>query len=520
MMVLLYFVTQNSIPIDNNKPSKRPINYHFDKNKTLKDKTLTITIETKNGLVQGKLTTALNKNVSIFLGIPYAEPPIGSLRFKKPVRKKPWTKVWRAKYPRPPCLQYKLNHRVPLTPWVSSFKSSEDCLYLNIWSPVKLTNQTRDRKPVMIWIYGGAFISGSSDVKYYDGIILSTFGDVVVVSFNYRVGVLGFLNLNIEQVPGNTGLYDQVLLLEWVQENIHHFGGDPNQVTIFGESAGAFSAGFHVLSPLSQTYFKRAILQSGSPLYPQVLEDLSTSLERTHKFVRKMGCLEEYQLLQDKPEEILDCLQIKSAHQMIKLADDMIEGFLPPFGAVVGNDFLPSNPYELIREGNFSNQIEIMIGTNQDEGSFFLHWTFPKIFTLENPANITQNEISSLVAEAFKSVPPPTPKLISHFFIPKNLTDSNNLRKTLYDTIGDFIIVCPTVFFAENMALRKVPVYYYQFTHRPTNSVWGKWMGVNHFDEVQFVFGVPFSNPHLYTKQELELSARMMETWITFAKTG
>lgn len=520
VIILFYFVTLSPIQNYYQRSAKRTINYHFEESRASEDNTRYLIIETQNGLVQGKLTNALNKDVSVFLGIPYAEPPISILRFKKPVRKKSWSKVWKAKYPRPPCLQPKLSYQVPFNLWTTNLKSSEDCLYLNIWTPLKLTNHTSERKSVMIWIHGGAFTDGSSDVRYYDGTILSAFGDVVVVSFNYRLGVLGFLNLNIEQVSGNMGLYDQLLLLKWVQENIHHFGGDPNQVTIFGQNAGAFSVGFHIISPLSRAYFNRAILQSGSPLYPQVSEDLNFYLERTNKFVRKIGCLEEDQMLQDKPEQVLDCLQVKSAHEMVKLTEDMFEGFQPPFGAMVGNEFLPANPYEMIRDGNFSHLHDILIGSNKDEGSFFLHWTFPDLFTLDNPVNFTQREISSLVLEAFRSLPPPGPKLISHFFIPSNLTDSAMLRKTFYNIIGDFIIVCPTIFFAEQMALRNIPVYYYHFTHRPSNSPWGEWMGVSHFDEVQFVFGVPFSTPHFYTKQELELSARIMETWVTFAKTG
>lgn len=167
-------------------------------------------VRTKSGAVQGERIIGMSdKELDVFLGIPFAEPPLGELRFRKPTAVRPWAGVYRAIRHGRPCLQYPLSHRIKETPWVSEEISSEDCLYLNIWAP---GNSGKGLKPVMIWIYGGALISGSADVLAYDGGALAAFGDVLVVTFNYRLGIFGFLNANHESAPGNMGLHDQVSL--------------------------------------------------------------------------------------------------------------------------------------------------------------------------------------------------------------------------------------------------------------------------------------------------------------------
>ena len=198
------------------------------------DSMSSVYVKTKSGSVQGERLEVLNKEIDIFLGIPYAEPPVGDLRFRKPKDAKPWSGIYRAIRHSRPCLQFKLSHRVKETPWVSEETSSEDCLYLNVWAP---GNSGKNLKPVMVWIHGGAFISGSADVEFYDGGVLAAYGDVVIVTFNYRLGIFGFLTASHESAPGNMGLHDQAAALKWVKANIEAFGGDPERVTLFGESA-------------------------------------------------------------------------------------------------------------------------------------------------------------------------------------------------------------------------------------------------------------------------------------------
>ena len=494
------------------------------------DSLSSVNVKTKYGIVQGERIDVLSKEVDVFLGIPYAEPPVGDLRFRKPKEIRPWPGIYRAiRYGRP-CLQYKLDHRVKETPWVSTAASSEDCLYMNIWSTGNTRrasnnnyNRTSILKPVLIWIYGGAFISGSADVDYYDGGVLSAYGDIVVVTFNYRLGIFGFLNANHESSPGNMGLHDQSMAIKWVKHNIQAFGGDPEKITLAGESAGAFSVGFHMISPITRNLFKRVILQSGSPLYPQVLEEQSLAIDRGQQLAIKVSCANDRINIYRNAEDVVNCLRKLEANFLAKAADEMMVGFHPPFGVTIGNEYLPVNPYEAVRlENELGVKKEIMIGSVKDEGSFFLHWTFPKIFTATNPKKVSSHQVIPLVEEAFKFIPPPGAKLISHFFMNdlNATTDYAVIRQKFYEAIGDFIIVCPSVFFAEQMSRMNFSVYHYYFTHRPSSTKWGKWMGVVHFDEVQFVFGTPFMKPTDFNDDEREFSARIMETWVGFVRHG
>ncbi|KAM3172760.1 hypothetical protein ACTXT7_013882 [Hymenolepis weldensis] len=207
-----------------------------------------------------------NNSVDAYLGIPFAKPPIGDLRFAPPQPVDPWigtrdaTKLCKA------CMQYMFgsfdnaNNAVKI--WVNNTEMDEDCLYLNVWTPAKNSGSP---KPVMIWIFGGGYFSGTPNLDVYDGRFLAAMEDIVVVSMNYRLGPFGFLYLK-SHLEGNMGLKDQQLSLKWVKDNIATFNGDPNLVTVFGESAGSASIGLQYLNPTSRSYFKRFILESAGPL--------------------------------------------------------------------------------------------------------------------------------------------------------------------------------------------------------------------------------------------------------------
>lgn len=208
-------------------------------------------VDTRNGIVIGSTQFVEGKLIASFLGIPYALPPMDSLRFRKPVRVPDWGEdAIHAVNFSSPCVQF-VPSKVILTPWISSRsrQGSEDCLYLNIWAPVdhnadKVRHNSSEGKTVMVWIHGGAFFSGSADVDLYDGSLLSSLGDVIVVSLNYRLGALGFLTVSSSEdgvAHGNMGMYDQVLALEWIRDNIIAFGGDPDNIVLFGQSAGKFN---------------------------------------------------------------------------------------------------------------------------------------------------------------------------------------------------------------------------------------------------------------------------------------
>lgn len=199
--------------------------------------------------------TYVNVNYYGFKGIPYAQPPVGDLRFRAPLPPLPWIGIRDATVHGPTC------HNSPGVLAMGDVES-EDCLFLNVY-----TTEITGKKPVMFWIHGGAFSSGSGDsILYGPGHLLSE--DVVVVTINYRLGAFGFLSTGDKYAPGNAALKDQIMALKWVQRNIEKFGGDPENVLIFGQSAGSASAHWLIVSPLAEGLFAKAILQSGVILSP------------------------------------------------------------------------------------------------------------------------------------------------------------------------------------------------------------------------------------------------------------
>ena len=175
------------------------------------------------------------KSVNVFLGIPYAKPPVGELRFKKPVPITQYTEPVNAVNWPNPCMQSPVVLQTAAKPLINNTNFSEDCLYMNIWSPGNEQNDSIELKPVLFFIHGGGFYSGASNIEQTEGQILAAKGDVVVVTFNYRLGWFGFLYAGSDEAPGNMGLWDQALALKWVNENIGFFGGDPNSITIIGK---------------------------------------------------------------------------------------------------------------------------------------------------------------------------------------------------------------------------------------------------------------------------------------------
>ncbi|XP_076649644.1 cholinesterase-like [Halictus rubicundus] len=220
----------------------------------------TNTIRTASGPVQGYVQQTLFKNVSYstFKGIPFAEPPTGNRRFKPPIPKTPWTEVFEATEEGPTCPQYDTAFLK------NTYMGDEDCLHLNVYTPVLDFNSTV-KYPVMVWIYGGSFVQGYKNQSLYGPDLFIEEGVIIVVP-NYRLGALGFLSLGLPDALGNAGMKDQVMALKWVQKNIAEFGGDPNNVTLFGESAGSSSVLLHELSHQSKGLYQRTIAQSGAPL--------------------------------------------------------------------------------------------------------------------------------------------------------------------------------------------------------------------------------------------------------------
>ncbi|XP_015436516.1 PREDICTED: venom carboxylesterase-6-like [Dufourea novaeangliae] len=243
---------------------------------------LTPVIRTKSGPVQGEiLNTAWNAvRYSSFKGIPYGQPPVGRLRYRPPEPAEPWRETLIANKEENRCPQIDAATNV--------FTGDEDCLYLNVYTPMTTFRKGMHKHAVMLWIHGGSNTFGSKNASEYGPDLLIEQG-IVLVSINYRLGALGFLSLGREEAAGNAGLKDQTLALRWVQENIATFGGDPRRVTIFGQSSGSADVNFHVLSPKSNGLFARAIFMSGTALAPWAYYTPDQSMEKAKQLASHLG---------------------------------------------------------------------------------------------------------------------------------------------------------------------------------------------------------------------------------------
>jgi para-nitrobenzyl esterase len=321
------------------------------------------TVQTASGTVRGRT----QDGVATYLGVPYAAPPVGDLRFAEPEPAQPWPGIREASEPGPTAPQNAVKSFFGMDMFAitgSQWRRGDDYLTLNIWAPAEGTGH-----PVMVYIHGGGLVAGTKDAPVYDGRNFARDG-AVAVTINYRLGVEGFLA--IPGAPTNLGLRDMLAALRWVRSTIEAFGGDPTNVTVFGESGGAMATACLVTSPLSTGLFRRAIVESGhgSAVYPQDI---------AHRATRKMA-----ELLEITPdlkgfrsvdsETALKALQQVSKAGTVDMKDE--NGFDPSFGQavinpIVGDDVLPRHPLIALGEGA-GRDVDLLIGTNEDEFNFWL----------------------------------------------------------------------------------------------------------------------------------------------------
>ena len=409
-----------------------------------------IVVTTRQGRVQGvRLPVPDHGHVVAFLGIPFGEPPVGKRRFRQAEPKKAWNDVLEAKDYSSACYQY-VDKSFPGFPgsemWNPNRVMDEDCLFLNVWVPA---SPRPHNLTVMVWIYGGGFYSGSSSLDVYDGRYLANTEKVVVVSMNYRVGAFGFLALHgSHEAPGNVGLLDQRLALQWVQDNIQFFGGNPKQVTIFGESAGGASVGMHLLSPESRPTFTRAILQSGVPNCPWATVSPAEARRRATLLAKLVGCQG------GNDTEIVDCLRNKSPQELIDHEWQVLPysslfrfSFVPVIDGVV----LPDTPDAMLSSGNIKDT-QILLGVNQDEGSYFLLYGAPG-FSKDNESHISREDF----LEGLKMSVPHANDIGLEAIVLQytDWMDENNQlknRDALDDIVGDHNVICPLHHFARSYA--------------------------------------------------------------------
>ncbi|KAM7344399.1 uncharacterized protein ACRADG_011135 [Cochliomyia hominivorax] len=302
------------------------------------------------GCLQGtKMPGYSGGQYEAFLGVPFAKPPIGNLRFRDPEPVLPWQGVLSAKEAKPDCKQR--NYLIPHWPIVGD----EDCLYLNIYRPIM---NDKEPLPVIFYIYGGGFFSGSSNPSIMGPDYFMETGEVIVVVITYRLGPFGFLSTGCSEMPGNFGLKDQLLALKWVHDYIDTFGGDPSEIALFGHSAGASAVHFHMLNPKTKGLFKRAILSSGNALAPYV-GILDKPLDQLHTLAQALGIDAPHN---HKPKELADQLREMDADKILEAGDALKFWFnhiLFNFRPVIedgssSNAYLTEHPYETIKKGNFT----------------------------------------------------------------------------------------------------------------------------------------------------------------------
>ncbi|HLH10515.1 MAG TPA: carboxylesterase family protein [Methylovirgula sp.] len=460
-------------------------------------------VQTKQGPVQGFLG---NSGVVEFLGIPYAVPPVGNLRWMPPKAHASWTKVLKATAAGPICLQ-----ATTLGPFAGPANANEDCLYLNVYTPD--LNPGKEPLPVIVWIHGGANLDGGS--TDYDGTKLAAQGRVIVVTINYRLGLLGFMAnpaIDAEGHPfANYGLMDQQLALKWVQRNIAAFGGDKNNVTVGGQSAGSVDAESHVISPLSAGLFQHAIFQS------VLLEPspLSTAEAKGVAFSVAAGCGS------GATPSVAKCLRRLSAQQIFDLSGTASTAAPYESNIIQDGQVLPSATFtSLIAAGKF-NHVPIMGGTTEDEQNFSLGIT--EYF--ENPrvpfsATDYDNKINSFGAANY---PPGTQAKVKALY-PLGAYASPQLA---LDAIGTDSTACAQRY-SHILYSSQVPLYYYEFDDETAPSYFPVMPGFQplayHTADIPYLFpgwhGGPQGIPHSLNAGQEKLSDELVAAWTNFAWTG
>ncbi|MGV0741178.1 carboxylesterase/lipase family protein [Mycolicibacterium sp. XJ870] len=425
----------------------------------------------------------------LFAGIPYAAPPVGQLRFSAPAPATGWSGERDATRPGPRCIQD------PAADPERGHNTDEDCLTLNVWTPPV----SGERRPVMVWIHGGAFVNGSSGV--YDSRWLASRGDIIVVTVNYRLGTLGFLAhpaLGPGGDVGNYGLADQQAALRWVRDNIADFGGDPEKVTVAGESAGGMSVCDHLVAPDSAGLFQAAILMS-APCRAQA--DLAVATRRSLDYAAAAGCAD--------PATAAACLRELPVDELRKPVWYYNIGSDELTGPVTGTAALPVSPLDGFRSGHAA-RVPVLIGTNHDEFTLFAALRY-----LREGLRFTADEYPGLLAETFG---PDAGAVGVHY-----PTDRyGGVAQAYSAAVTDDEFSCVSERMADGLT-RTGAVYAYEFNDRgaPAPEAMRTLpfpVGASHSLELRYLFdvgGAPPLNPAQQT-----LSDQMIRYWSEFVRSG
>ncbi|XP_021026304.1 carboxylesterase 4A [Mus caroli] len=477
---------------------------------------------TKYGILQGKQVHVGDTPIQVFLGIPFSKPPVGTRRFAPPEPPLPWNGIRDATTYPPSCLQESWGQILSM--YLNTRKQykwlhfSEDCLYLNVYAPVLAPGAPL--LPVMVWFPGGAFLVGSAST--YEGSELAARGKVVLVFLQYRLGILGFFSTGNSHARGNWGLLDQIAALRWVQENIEAFGGDPDSVTLFGQSAGAMSVSGLMISPLAQGLFHQAISQSGTAVLKAfITPDPLTSAK---KIAHLAGCDH------NSTKVMVECLRSLSAKEVMLVSKRMsffqanshkdpkeIVWFLSP---VVDGVVFPEDPVLLLTRRQVK-PVPYLLGVNNAE----FEWNLPFLMKVRlNQHMMNQTNINKILwsFNVLLNITKEQIPVVAREYLNDAISnhDWKMFRNRLIDLIGDATFVYTTLQAARYHRDAGSPVYLYEFKHHASSGIIIKpYDGADHGDELSYLFGRPFSKGSS-AGEEKEFSLQMMKYWANFAHTG
>lgn len=467
-----------------------------------------VTVETTFGPVRG----VADDDVHVWRGIPYAQAPVGELRWRRARDPQPWTTVRAATSFGDVCPQ-------PVMPVIdlgAGASQDEDCLYLNIWAPAGAA-VGQARRPVLVWLHGGAYICGSGSQPLYDGAALvraSVREDqpALVVTLNYRMGALGFAEWGEEIGDSNCGLSDVLQALRWVRANIERFGGDPEQVTVFGESAGGGLVTTLLAVPAAEGLFARAISQSSPATSVYHLE---RGLRHTDMLLTELGAPADVTpaQLRELPVQALVDASVRVFNEVpVRYAGTIA------YTPVVDGDLVPEHPLQAIREGR-ALDVPLLIGTNRDETSLFKWMKTPLM-----PVTGAQvDAMFELIAQERPELAIPADDVVAEAY-PGRVRDPEKSSARSMGVSRDLAFRMPAVWIAEAHSHR-APVYLYRYDWAtPLFRALG--IGATHATELPYVWGNPASSKADISyrlggrKTGLAVTTRMQQRWLAFAATG
>lgn len=490
-------------------------------------------LDIQQGRLRGSTWTTLHgKDFCSYQGIPYAAPPVGDLRFRAPRPPSGWEGERNATKAGHMCLQKVLSMHL----------GSEDCLYLNVFT-TQTAEPTTELLPVLVFIHGGTYTLGSGNPISYGPHYLLDNG-VVMVTINYRLGVVGFLSTGDDASPGNYALKDQVQALRWIQDNIAQFGGDPGKVTVMGESAGAWSVHYHILSPLSAGLFHGGIANSGSALMPLAFQ--TDPLPVARKKAEAAGCPT------DTTQHMIDCMRALDINVLMESEDPGDSGpvtrtAMPSLGSSLYNviwtpvveaktadnpePFLTDHPRNVITSGQF-NKVPLLIGTNSEEGSLFVVLNIGTQAVLDDlNSDFQQLEIPFFLSKSFKQEEiPEALEKITDFYLGTNHTVTPSNVHLLIDAMSDRFMNY-NILKSVQLHLKSGHdnIYLYNFAYRGKYSVLakaryttGKYdLGVIHLDELEYLLSSGYSTDKWEAGHpDLEVLEAAVTLWTNFVKFG